>query len=257
MNKKELKPVKYKKSGKLTYLEEQKSVNGRFCVKVLCECGTVKFMDKYYFNSGKAKNCGCIKNMDISDSKTKLYKVWSNMKYRCHNKNSPFYHRYGGRGIKVCEQWLSNFKEFKNWSFNNGYRDGLSLDRIDNNKGYYPENCRWVNQTIQNRNKENNIWLTHEGRTKLLIDWSKELGIEPNILHDRIRAGWTIKEVLTTEVRKSKAGEKIYFNGEGHTISEWAQITGLTQKAISDRLIRGFTIERALTQPLQKRKKGN
>ena len=80
---------------------------------------------------------------------------------------------------------------------------------------------------------------------------------QTEILHDRIRAGWTTEEVLTTEVRKNKVGEKIYFNGESHTISEWADITGITQKAISDRLIRGFTVEKVLTQPLQKRKKVN
>lgn len=195
-----------------------------------------------------------IKTVKVN-SQTNLYHVWSSMKDRCRNKNNKYYERYGGRGISICEQWKEDFEEFKKWSYENGYTEGLSIDRRDNDGNYTPDNCRWVDQTTQNRNKSNVVWIELEGEVKRLIEWAEELDIKPSILHDRMRAGWEAKDVLNPNIRKSRLGEKIYYNGEFHTISEWAEITGISQKAISDRLIRGFTVERALTQPLQKRKK--
>lgn len=249
-------PVKFEKSGKLKYLGEQKSINGRFSVKVSCECGTVKFMSKHYFNSGKAKSCGCSRrSIGKPNSETNLYHVWSSIKARCRNENHKSYERYGGRGITLHPDWLKDFELFKSWSLENGYEEGLSIDRIENDDGYHPENCRWTDQTTQNRNKSNVIWIEHEGEMKRLVDWAEELDIKPSVLHDRHRAGWETKDILDPNIRKSRVGEKIYYNGESHTISEWAEITGISQKAISDRLIRGFTVERALTQPLQKRKR--
>ena len=118
-----------------------------------------------------------------------------------------------------------------------------------------PDNCIWVDQTTQNRNKSNVVWIELEGEVKRLIEWAEELDIKPSILHDRVRAGWEAKDILNPNIRKSRLGEKIHYNGDSHTISECAEITGISQKAISDRLIRGFTVERALTQPLQKRKR--
>lgn len=195
-----------------------------------------------------------IKTIKVN-SQTNLYHVWSSMKDRCRNKNNKYYERYGGRGISICEQWKEDFEEFKKWSYENGYTEGLSIDRRDNDGNYTPDNCRWVDQTTQNRNKSNVVWIELEGEVKRLIEWAEELDIKPSILHDRMRAGWETKDILDPNIRKSRAGEKIYYNGESHTISEWAEITGISQKAISDRLIRGFTVERALTQPLQKRKR--
>ena len=195
-----------------------------------------------------------IKTIKVN-SQTNLYHVWSSMKDRCRNKNNKYYERYGGRGISICEQWKEDFEEFKKWSYENGYAEGLSIDRRDNDGNYTPDNCRWVDQTTQNRNKSNVVWIELEGEVKRLIEWAEELGIKPSILHDRMRAGWEAKDILNPNIRKSRLGEEIYYNGESHTISKWAEITGISQKAISDRLIRGFTVERALTQPLQKRKK--
>ena len=189
------------------------------------------------------------------NSQTNLYHVWSSMKDRCRNKNNKYYERYGGRGISICEQWKEDFEEFKKWSYENGYTEGLSIDRRDNDGNYTPDNCRWVDQTTQNRNKSNVVWIELEGEVKRLIEWAEELDIKPSILHDRMRAGWEAKDILNPNIRKSRLGEKIYYNGDSRTISEWAEITGISQKAISDRLIRGFTVERALTQPLQKRKR--
>ena len=195
-----------------------------------------------------------IKTIKVN-SQTNLYHVWSSMKDRCRNKNNKYYERYGGRGISICEQWKEGFEEFKKWSYENGYTEGLSIDRRDNDGNYTPDNCRWVDQTTQNRNKSNVVWIELEGEVKRLIEWAEELDIKPSILHDRVRAGWEAKDILNPNIRKSRLGEKIHYNGDSHTISEWAEITGISQKAISDRLIRGFTVERALTQPLQKRKR--
>lgn len=84
---------------------------------------------------------------------TRLYRIWSSMKTRVHNPNHKQYEDYGGRGIKICELWDCNFAEFQNWALNNGYADDLTLDRIDNNKGYFPENCRWTTRKVQTENR--------------------------------------------------------------------------------------------------------
>lgn len=103
-------------------------------------------------NHGKIdKSCGCNRgqkqnknNYKHGETKSKLYKVWSMIKQRCLNKNNKFWKDYGGRGITICDEWKNSFESFRDWSMNHGYKKGLEIDRIENNKGYYPDNCRWT-----------------------------------------------------------------------------------------------------------------
>ena len=99
------------------------------------------------------------------DRKTRLYIIWTNMKARCNNKSHPQFHNYGGRGIKLVKDWSESYSTFKQWALQNGYSDYLSIDRIDNNTGYSPDNCRWVTSKIQNNNKSNNIIIDNESLT--------------------------------------------------------------------------------------------
>lgn len=110
-------------------------------------------------------------------SKTRLYKIWQGIKTRCYNKSNRGYHDYGERGIKVCQEWLDDFGAFYNWAINNGYQDNLTIDHIDVNKGYEPDNCRWTTPKQQANNRRNNIMLTYANKTQNMKQWSETLKI--------------------------------------------------------------------------------
>lgn len=129
---------------------------------------------------------------------TRLYYIWCAMKERCSNHRNKRYDRYGGRGIHVCEEWANSFEAFAEWSLQHGYAEGLSIDRIDNQQGYAPDNCRWVSQAAQNRNYSRNVFLTYKGETKCITDWAAELGIQRSTISFRLRSGKPIDEVLST-----------------------------------------------------------
>ena len=131
-----------------------------------------------------------------SMSRTSIYYVWQNMKARCVNPNNQEYHRYGGRGIQVCNEWKDSFPMFYKWAIENGYQEGLTLDRIDNDKGYFPGNCRWATWTEQSRNKCQNRMLTYNGKTQCITDWAAELGVSFKCIAKRIKTGRPIEEVL-------------------------------------------------------------
>lgn len=129
-------------------------------------------------------------------SGTKLYYIWVEMRQRCSNENSNRFKLYGARGISVCEEW-EDFEKFYKWSHNNGYEEGLSIDRIDNDGNYDPSNCRWVNQKEQCNNKRTNKYITYRGKTQSLMKWSKELGLNYYTLRSRARNNWTVEEMFT------------------------------------------------------------
>lgn len=131
-------------------------------------------------------------------SKHPLYKTWHNMRSRCNNPNATKYEFYGGKGIKLCKEWEGNFLEFYNWSMANGYEKGLTIDRIDSNKDYASDNCRWVGFYVQNNNLKSNHLITHNGKTLSIYAWAREVGLKENTLSERIRRGWSIERALTT-----------------------------------------------------------
>ena len=126
------------------------------------------------------------------------------MKTRCYNRNFDKYALYGGRGILVCDEW-QKFSGFESWALSAGYHDGLTLDRIDNNVGYTPANCRWVTQKTQCNNKRCNHLLTHNGETKTISEWAESLGVNYFTLHSRIKKlGWSAEKALTTDIGGKK-----------------------------------------------------
>lgn len=132
-------------------------------------------------------------------TKTKLHKVWISMKSRCLCPTDAVYKDYGGRGITVSKSWQKDFSVFRDWALANGYAEGLHLDRIDNNRGYYPKNCRWVTCKENNRNKRTNLFITAFGETKCMIEWSedKRCKVTYMVLGNRIRKGWTPEKAMT------------------------------------------------------------
>lgn len=179
-----------------------------------CSCKKHTVKDVYEFNllNGKSNSCGCLnsektveRNKTHMLSNTRLYSIWSNIKKRCNNKNDPRYSSYGGRGINVCAEWSNNFLSFYTWAISNGYKDNLSIDRIDNNKGYSPNNCKWSTNQEQSNNRRSNHNININGTTKTLTEWSKQFGIDNDLVSYRIKHGWSPEKALFTPVYKGKA----------------------------------------------------
>lgn len=129
----------------------------------------------------------------------RLNSIYQHMKDRCYNKRSDCYKNYGGRGISICEEWLKNKTNFYEWALNNGYKNDLTIDRINNNGNYEPSNCRWITRKLQNRNHRRNKIITYNNETYCITDWAIKIGLKPNTLIYRIKRGWTIERALNTK----------------------------------------------------------
>jgi hypothetical protein len=137
---------------------------------------------------------------------TRLYRIWKTMKTRCFNKNFYKYPRYGGRGIIVCEEWKTNFVAFRDWALRNGYADNLTIDRIDNNGNYEPNNCQWITQSENSKkmqaNHKGKVIITYNGETHKLSDWARKLGINQSTLLHRLIRGWSVERTLTQGLKR-------------------------------------------------------
>ena len=174
--------------GKLVVIEWAKSFrsnNKKTFWKCLCDCGKETFVRADMLKSGNTKSCGCgmhptgpLTHGETAYGKTsKLYSVWRAMKSRCLNSNDKYYRNYGGRGVFVCDDWLHDFAKFKQWAIGAGYKEGLSIDRIDNNSGYSPENCRWATRMQQQQNTRNNVLLTLHGKKLCIAEVARRLRV--------------------------------------------------------------------------------
>jgi hypothetical protein len=131
------------------------------------------------------------------------------MKQRCYNENHSSYKRYGGRGITVCDEWKNDFVEFRNWAINNGYKDGLTLDRINNNGDYEPSNCRWATLLEQANNKSNNRYITYDGETKTYSEWCRIKNYNRHLIQERINMyHWSEKDALLIKPRGRRLSNK-------------------------------------------------
>lgn len=200
-----------KKFGRLTVIkrvENNKWNKAQWLCK--CDCGNEIIARCDYLVQNRTTSCGCY-NRDVKTKhnkyKTRLYNILKGMKRRCYNKNDEFYKWYGGRGIKICDEWLSDFMNFYNWAIANGYdenapRGKCTIDRIDVNGDYEPSNCRFVTNKKQQNNRNDNCYITYKNQTHTLAEWSEILNIRYSRLFWRIKKGWDVEKAFTTPVRK-------------------------------------------------------
>lgn len=189
--------------------------------KCRCDCGNVKSVHARSLMAGQVVSCGCYKkehnrtrNMThgatLNGKPTRLYKIWDGMKARCYNPKKNYYPIYGGRGITMCDEWRYSFESFRDWALANGYNDSLTIDRIDNNGNYCPENCRWATISQQNNNKSTSHFLTFNGETKTLMQWAEATGFNFHALSSRLNRGMTTEQALLTPLRTKGSGHYEY-----------------------------------------------
>ena len=166
--------------------------------KCQCECGNTTVTRRERIIGGETKSCGCISKRATTHglSNTRLFRIWRGIKTRCNNSNSPEYNRYGARGIKVCQEWLDDFMNFYNWAMSNNYSDDLTIDRIDVNGDYCPDNCRWATPSEQANNKRNNRIVEYKGQKYTLKQLSVKYNINWHTLLGRLEANWSIEDAL-------------------------------------------------------------
>lgn len=180
----------------------------------ICDCGKEKEVLNYFLHSGRTKSCGCYNierlksyghscKQDNPKSHTRMYSIWNGMKDRCLNPNNDRYYDYGGRGITLCDKWLS-FDGFYE-DMKEGYDDLLTIDRIENDKGYSLDNCKWSTNEEQSNNKRTNLKLTFNGETKTAKEFCQIFNINEDTLRSRLKRGWSLERALTCNSKVCKS----------------------------------------------------
>jgi hypothetical protein len=238
---------------RLTVISEAETKNNFSYWNCICECGKETTVLGSSLKNGNTKSCGCLKKethtkhgMHLNE----LYPIWNSMKSRCLNQDAHDYKNYGARGITVCQRWL----DIHNFIEDMGERPSKyhSIDRIDVNGNYEPSNCRWATPKEQSNNTRSNRYITFEGRTQTLTQWSEELGINSEALNSRLENGWTIEDAFTTSITK---GREITYLDKTQTITQWSEELGISVSALYNRFSYGWTVERAFTTPVRTKRK--
>lgn len=205
--------------GRLTAIERVASPKAQAQWRCVCDCGKETVVRSQDLRNGHTKSCGCY-GLEVStshtpsfsthkESRSRLYRAWIGIKGRCNNCKSKDYSYYGGRGIKVCPEWDKSYLAFRDWALASGYRDDLTIDRIDVNGSYCPENCRWVDMKTQMNNTRANRKITQNGETRTLAEWAERTGIAYETIRYRATSGKPADDVLRLpQKRREKCGNK-------------------------------------------------
>lgn len=198
--------------GRLTILEDLGNPKGIRRVLAKCECGSLKEYAVGHLKGRKIVSCGCKIREETTKRNTThglyshpLNTVWKGMKDRCYYEGNVGHEYYGGKGIKMCDEWKDSFENFYNWAINNGYKKGLVIDRKFNDKDYCPENCRFITYLQSARNMTSNRNIEMNGVTHCVTEWCELYGIDRYIVSDRInKLGWDLEKALTTKIQIKK-----------------------------------------------------
>jgi hypothetical protein len=194
-----------KKYGILTVVSEvkERDKNGHILYNVKCECGKEKQVLGSSLRTGGSRSCNKCSILTGSHGmwKSREFRIWQSMKDRCYNKNNVRYKNYGSRGVVVCDRWVNSFKNFY---FDMGDSNGLSIDRINVYGNYEPSNCRWANAKTQSRNRTNNTKFTYLNETLCMSEWCEKIKMPVSTFLNRINRGWSIEKTIETPVRKLK-----------------------------------------------------
>lgn len=240
--------------GRLTVIEWAGSWNQQNFWICHCECGDPAYNPVTVYvgslTSGNTTSCGCTTRKH-NMTRTRIYHAWYNMIRRCTDSSLQDYCNYGGRGITVCERWL----EFENFYADMGERPkGCTLDRLDNDAGYSPENCAWRTYKEQATNKRNNRLVLWRGETKATSQWEEDerlvaIGLTSGCIRTRLDAGWSVEEAMTIP---AEIGDMITYNGITLNMMDWSRLLGTNKtNVVSKRIRRGWSIEKAITTPLR------
>lgn len=233
--------------------------------KCQCKCGKIKIVDEYNLIKGKSISCGCYRNQLVSKkmtkhgkTNTKLFHVWLSMKDRCNNPNKKPYKDYGGRGIKVCDEWQNDFMSFYNWAIANGYNENLesgqcTIERIDVNGNYEPQNCTFKTAKEQANNRRSNIIIEYNNEKHTLMEWCEKLGLNYKRTlrryHVMIKGNKNIKNIDDLFNKKSlKRNIILTYDNKTLNVSEWSRLLNIPQQTIWDRYDKGFCVEDILYQ---------
>lgn len=211
----QVKDISGQRFGRLTVVEltGKKTKSGNAIWLCQCDCGKFTEADSGSLRVGDKVSCGCytkdrmsVLNKTHGGRNEKLYLVWMNMRRRCNDPKDVNYSNYGGRGIRICHEW-ENYAEFRKWAIASGYdpnamKSQCTLDRIDVNGNYEPENCRWADLIMQANNKRTNRTITYNGKTQSMKQWSEELGIKYSLLQKRLYAGWKFEDAISKPLRE-------------------------------------------------------
>ena len=189
-----------------------KDGKGKALWNCVCDCGKSTVKRSSLLRRGETNSCGCLRREVVANENKKkktthgrsdssLYGIWHGMKERTCCETHKQYKDYGGRGIDICEEWKNSFELFEKWSLQNGFEKGLQIDRIDNDKGYYPENCRWATRKVQANNKRSSRILEYRGQKKTMSEWADAAKINYRTFEYRLNNGWPIEKALETPVR--------------------------------------------------------
>lgn len=202
-----------KKYGRLTvtkFLEPNERPIRRKSLLCKCDCGSEVIVDASKLKTGHTRSCGCLCvefarsiNLKYKHTSKRLYGVYKSMLSRCYDERHREYHNYGGRGITVCQEWRDSYDVFAEWAINNGYKEDAkyhecTLDRKGVDKCYAPDNCRWVDNYVQQNNRRDCIYAEHNGERHTCMEWSKILGMTYNKVHYHLKLGRSIQYILNT-----------------------------------------------------------
>lgn len=190
-----------KRFGRWVALESYENGKKKYW-KCECDCGKISFVREDHLLSGKSKSCGCLTKEVATThglSRSRIYGIWQHILSRCENPNSTGYLCYGGRGIQVCNEW-HDFSKFYKWAIDNGYTDELSIDRIDVNGNYCPENCRWATMKEQGNNRRNNHYVSIGDERHTLKEWSEISGVPYGTISNRLSNGWNVQDAIFIKV---------------------------------------------------------